>query len=97
MAKKVTLESIDSTLYDLMDVMQKGFLRLEDRADHADIRFDKIDYRLEALETGVYKLDQRMGKMEVNMEDMRDSMVEFSETVRTHEGRITHLEKKSFV
>jgi hypothetical protein len=79
----------EPTLHDVINVMQSGFLRIDERIDlrfeGIDKRFDDMDGRFDLLTTNVRDIQQRMGRLELGMEEIAD-------TVLNHEERMVKLE-----
>jgi hypothetical protein len=89
----------EPTLHDVINVMQSGFLRIDERFEIIDARFEKIDLRFEGIDkrfddmdgrfdlltTNVRDIQQRMGRLELGMEEIAD-------TVLNHEERMVKLE-----
>lgn len=70
----------EPTLYDVIDAMQAGFARMENKLEEHDVRFNQIDAELR-------QVNRRLFNLEIGVEDIRD-------IVQNHEERITKLERK---
>ena len=83
----------EPTLSDVLEAVQTGFTKVDERFEQVDVRFDKMDERFD-------KLEKRTGSIENTLEDMKETLGGIERavdkdavTVLDHERRIRHLEK----
>ena len=89
----------EPTLMDVLDAVQTGFTKMEEKMEE---RFDKVDEQLGNVENRVTAVERRVGTIEVTLEDMKETLESIehaidkdAEAVVNHESRISHLEKLS--
>ena len=96
----------EPTLLDVLQAVQGGFQKMEERFDGVDERFDKVEGGLEKVETKLGEVENRMtgverrvGAIEVTLDEMQGTLESIeqavdkdAEAVVNHEDRISHLE-----
>lgn len=83
----------EPTLLDVLEAVQTGFGKMEEKFEQVDDRFDKIDVRFD-------KLEKRVGAVEITLEGMKETLESIehavdkdAEAIINHEDRVSHLEK----
>lgn len=83
----------EATISDVLEAVQTGFAKVDDKFNNMDVQFDEVKYRITALE-------KRTGSLEDSVEDMKDTLNGVARAVdkdalviMNHERRIRHLEK----
>lgn len=89
----------EPTLHDVIDIMQKGFARIETKFDQIDERFENIDERFEQVEIRLDDMHLQLEEMKQDMRNLHRSQHRLviqdedrADTVLNHEERIGELE-----
>lgn len=92
----------EPTLSDILESVQTGFQKVDERFEKVDEQFAKIDGQFEELGYRVTALEKRTGAIEITLEDMRETLNGVARavdkdalTIIDHKRRIVHLEKAS--
>lgn len=91
--KKSAVKKQNVTLNDLARMVGRGFEEVGQRFDIVDKRFDKVEGRLYSLEVRADHMDMRLGRLESNVEEIKEYMVnrnEFEDAL----ARIKYIEIK---
>ncbi len=94
------MKSAEPTLTDVLEAVQTGFKRVDERFEDMDERFDRLEDRVGEVEYRMTGLEKRMGSLANTVEDMREELgavaeahSKDSEMLIGHDRRIVRLEK----
>lgn len=107
--KKVKSKIGETTLNDVLEAVQVGFTKVENRLDGVENRLDGVENKLDGVENRLGEVEYRMtalekrtGSLENTVEDMKDTLNGVARAVdkdslviMNHERRIRHLEKSN--
>src|SRR3989338_11231839 len=90
----------DPTLQDVLEAVQGGFTKVEERLVGVEHRLGEVEGRLDGVEYRMMSLERRTGSLEHTVEDMNETGKRVarardkdSVVVISHERRIRTLEK----
>jgi hypothetical protein len=62
--KRITVRDVLEAVLDLREYVQAGFIRIEDRLEQHDRRFDRVDATLERMEHRADRHEDRISALE---------------------------------
>jgi len=83
----------EPTLLDVLDAVQNGFTKMEDRFTEMGGRFDDLGYRVTAVEKRVGDVENTLEEMKGTLESIEHAVDKDAVTIVDHEHRIVHLEE----
>ncbi len=107
MSARELFPDTEPTLYDVIEVMQRNFTRVDSRFESLETRFDTLEQRFDSLEERFDTLELRFDDLEAqfdtlasefHLSERRSSKGEIqfedlSDSVLNHEERLVRIEK----